>query len=95
MLETEAGVVRQVFAWVGRDRVSVGEVRPRQDSRRQASDADGPAPVGLLPVVWGILKNPAYAGRAAYGKRDPERAPWSALPPPPSRGERVAQPRKP
>jgi len=64
--EEEAQVVRQVFAWVGRQRLSIGEVCRRL---REA---------GILTAkgktwwdrasVWGMLKNPAYKGRAAFGK---------------------------
>lgn len=62
----EAEVVRQVFTWVGQERVSMGEVcrrlpragEPRRDGKT-AWDRS---------VVWGMLKNPAYKGTAGFGK---------------------------
>jgi site-specific DNA recombinase len=62
----EAQVVRRVFEWVGRDRLSIGEVcrRLRQHgyrTRRGKAAWD-------RTTVWGILKNPAYRGTAAFGK---------------------------
>ncbi len=61
-----AAVVKQVFEWVGRDRISIGEV-----ARRLKAEA-------ILTctgkswwdrtTVWAMLKNPAYKGSAAFGK---------------------------
>ena len=64
--EDEARVVRAIFQWIGRERVSIGAVcrRLRQEGC--------PSPRGKdawdRSTVWGILKNPAYAGMAAFGK---------------------------
>jgi len=62
----EARVVRQVFAWVGRDRLSIGEVC------RRLKQAGEPTRTGKATwdrtTVWGMLKNPAYIGQAAFGK---------------------------
>ena len=62
----EAEVVRQMFAWVGVERVSLGEVR------RRLKQADVLSPKQKTAwdrsTVWGILKNPAYKGNAAFGK---------------------------
>jgi site-specific DNA recombinase len=62
----QARVVRQIFEWVGRDRWSIGEV-----CRRLAHEGI-PSPRGKgywdRTTVWGILKNPAYKGSAAFGK---------------------------
>jgi site-specific DNA recombinase len=62
----EARVVRQVFDWVGRQRLSIGEVcrrlmqaGERTRTRRTVWDRS---------VVWEMLKNPAYMGSAAFGK---------------------------
>jgi site-specific DNA recombinase len=62
----EARVVRQIFEWVGRDRLSIGEVCRRLKSqgiptRSGKSSWD-------RTTVWGILKNPAYQGTAGFGK---------------------------
>ena len=66
VLPEEAQVVRQVFAWVGRDRLSIGEVC------RRLMQAGERTRTGRLvwerSVVWAILKNPAYMGSAAFGK---------------------------
>jgi len=62
----EAQVVRQMFEWVGVERVSLGEVR------RRLKKADILTPRKKTAwdrsTVWGILKNPAYKGSAAFGK---------------------------
>jgi site-specific DNA recombinase len=66
LLPDEARVVRQVFEWVGRERLSIGEVC------RRLMQAGERTRTGRLvwerSVVWAILKNPAYMGRAAFGK---------------------------
>ena len=66
IVEDEARVVRQVFSWVGQERVSIGEVcrrlqragEPRRDGKTTWDRS----------VVWGMLKNPAYKGTAGFGK---------------------------
>ncbi|MEK7782392.1 MAG: recombinase family protein, partial [Candidatus Binatota bacterium] len=62
----EARVVQQIFEWVAQDRLSIGEV-----CRRLAQQGI-PSPRGKnywdRSTVWGILKNPAYKGSAAFGK---------------------------
>lgn len=62
----EARVVRQIFDWVGRERRSIGEVcRRLQQAGEQTRTGKT---VWDRSVVWGILKNPAYKGTAAFGK---------------------------
>lgn len=62
----QARVVRQIFEWVGQNRLSIGEV-----CRRLAHNAIA-SPRGKhywdRTTVWGILKNPTYKGSAAFGK---------------------------
>jgi site-specific DNA recombinase len=62
----EARVVKQIFEWVTVDRLSIGEVCRRLKREQIAS------PRGKnywdRTTVWGILKNPAYKGSAAFGK---------------------------
>jgi len=62
----EARVVQRIFEWVGVGRLSIGEV-----CRRLKDDGIG-SPRGKnywdRTTVWGILKNPAYKGSAAFGK---------------------------
>src|SRR5499433_143683 len=62
----EARVVRQVFAWVGGDRLTIGEVcrRLTQVGERTRTGKT----VWDRSVVWGMLKHPAYMGTAAFGK---------------------------
>ena len=62
----EAQVVQQIFKWVGIERLSIGEVCRRLQqagvktrSRKTTWDRS---------VIWGMLKNPAYKGMAAFGK---------------------------
>ena len=66
VLPEEARVVCQVFDWVGRDRVTIGEVcrRLTQASERTRTGRT----VWERSVVGGILHNPAYQGTAAFGK---------------------------
>ncbi len=64
--EEEAQVVRQVFTWVGRQRLSIGEVCRRLKAAgvqtcRGKSWWDRTS-------VWDMLRNPAYRGQAAFGK---------------------------
>jgi site-specific DNA recombinase len=66
ILPEHASIVRQVFEWVGRDRLSIGEVC------RRLKQQGTPSPKGKAwwdrTSVWGMLKNPAYSGLAAFGK---------------------------
>src|SRR5215471_2828658 len=66
VLPDEARVVRQVFDWGGRDRVTIGEAC-RRLTRAGERTRTGRT-VWERSVVWGILKNPAYQGTAAFGK---------------------------
>jgi site-specific DNA recombinase len=66
----EARLVRQVFDWVGRDRLTIGEVcrRLTQAGERTRTGKT----VWDRSVVWGMVKNPAYQGTAAFGKTHQE-----------------------
>ncbi len=66
IVEHEARVVRQVFTWVGQERVSIGEVCRRLQRAREPR-RDGKT-TWDRSVVWGMLKNPAYQGMAGFGK---------------------------
>jgi site-specific DNA recombinase len=88
VLNEEAKIVAQIFEWVGRDALSMGEVRRRLHDQgiktRKGKDWWDRA------TIWGMLKNPAYKGSAAYGKtRIGERLPQLR----PQRGQ-AEQPRK-
>ena len=62
----EAGVVRQAFEWIGRDGLTLGEIRRRLQSKGILSPKGKDA--WDRTSIWGMLKNPAYKGMAAYGK---------------------------
>jgi site-specific DNA recombinase len=66
IVEAQAEVVRQIFAWIALDRCSIGQVC------RQLQDREIPSPRGKnywdRTTVWGILKNSAYVGQARFGK---------------------------
>jgi site-specific DNA recombinase len=66
LLPDEARVVRQVFAWVGHDRLTIGEVCRRLTQAGEVTRTG--KTVWDRSVVWGLLKNPAYQGTAAFGK---------------------------
>ena len=62
----EGRVVRQIFEWVGKEGVTIGEV-----CRRLAKAGEKTRKGKELwdrSVVWGQLKNPAYVGEAGFGK---------------------------
>ena len=63
----EARIVRQVFTWVGQERLSLGEVCRRligQEIRTRTGKSRWDR-----STIYGILKNPAYKGTAFFGKR--------------------------
>ncbi len=62
----EARVVRQIFAWVGHERLSIGDVCRRLMHTGELTRTG--RTVWDRSVVWGMLKNPAYMGSAAFGK---------------------------
>jgi site-specific DNA recombinase len=62
----EARVVRQVFEWVGRDGLSLGEVCRRLKSEGIRTRTG--KTYWDRATVWGMLKNPAYKGSAGFGK---------------------------
>lgn len=68
VLEEEAAVVRQIFHWFVVEQNSMGWIC------RQLREQGIPTRTGLVrwdrTVVWGVLRNPAYAGRACYGKTE-------------------------
>jgi site-specific DNA recombinase len=59
-------VVRPLVAWVGRERLTLGEVQ------RRLTAAAVPTPRDTTwwdrSTLWGLLHNPAYRGQAAFGK---------------------------
>jgi site-specific DNA recombinase len=66
LVSDEARVVRQVVAWIGCDRRTIG-----QGCRRLTQAGELTRTGKTLwdrSAVWGMLKNPAYMGVAAFGK---------------------------
>ncbi len=64
--ETEARVVREIFDRYAHKGESVGAIA-RWVSERGVPTRTGAA-VWSQSTIWGMLRNPAYAGQAAYGK---------------------------
>ncbi len=62
----QARIVKQIFSWIGRDRCSLAEVCRRLQKAGEVT-ATGKR-IWSRQAVWHILQNPAYQGRAAYGK---------------------------
>ena len=58
-------MVRHVFAWVGPDRLTLGEVCRRLTPAGEVTRTG--KTVWDRSVVWGILKHPASQGTAAFG----------------------------
>jgi len=80
----EARGVRQLLTWVGEERLTIGEVCRRLIQAQEVTRTG--QTVWERRVVWGLLKNPAYMGAAAFGKtrqgprrprlRAPRGRPW-------------------
>jgi site-specific DNA recombinase len=62
----QAATVRKIFHWIGVERLSIGEV-VRRLGEVGIETHSGKAHWDRS-VVWGMLQNPAYMGRAAFGK---------------------------
>ena len=64
--ETQAAVVRQIFDWYTRDDLSISAVVSRLN-KGQVPTRSRKAQ-WKRSTVWAMLRNPAYIGRAAFGK---------------------------
>lgn len=66
IVEEQAQVIRQIFDWMGRERLSLSDVC------RRLMAAGIATPRGKVrwdrKSVWGMLTNPAYRGQAMFGK---------------------------
>jgi site-specific DNA recombinase len=66
VVEDEARIVREIFAWIGLERVSLHEIC------RRLGEAGCRTRTGLKrwdpTTVCGMLRNPAYIGQAAFGR---------------------------
>jgi site-specific DNA recombinase len=66
VVEEEARFVRQIFSWIGADRLSLREVCRRL---RQLGCATRQGALHWhASTIHGMLENPAYVGRAAFGR---------------------------
>ena len=92
IVREQARVVRQIFVWVGHERLSLREVC------RKLQEQGLPTATGQAwwnrSSVWALLRNPAYRGQAAYGKtrrgpRRPRLRPCRGAPAQPRRGASV------
>jgi len=66
VVEDKARVVRLIFAWVGRDRLSVREVCRRL--HRMGCRTQRGLAYWSTATIHGMLDNPAYIGRAVLGR---------------------------
>ncbi|MFL5530424.1 MAG: recombinase family protein [Gemmatimonadales bacterium] len=70
--EEAAQIVRQIFTWVGHERLTLAGIC------RRLHDSGIPSPTGRLhwsrAMIHSMLLNPAYAGQALYGRH--QSVPW-------------------
>ena len=66
VVNDEAKLVAQIFEWVGRDCLSIGEVRRRLHEQKIKTKTG--KDWWDRTTIWGMLKNPAYKGSAGFGK---------------------------
>ena len=76
-IEEQAGVVRDIFKWVGQERCSLGEVCRRLQSCSKIT-ATGKR-VWSRQTVWHILQNPVLPGNSRLWK-NPDDAAWQKIP---------------
>lgn len=67
VIEEEAEIIRKIFSWVGQERLTMGAVI------RRLHENQIPTKKGKehwdRSTVWYMLKNPAYKGQAAFGRK--------------------------
>jgi site-specific DNA recombinase len=66
--ETQAAVVRQVFEWYTLEGLSIGAIAHRLNERGVPTRFG--KSLWERSKIWAMLRNPAYAGRAAFGKTE-------------------------
>ena len=66
VLDAEAAVVRAVYAWYTVDGLSIGAITARLNQRGVPTRKQGSR--WERSTVWAMLRNPAYTGRACFGK---------------------------
>jgi site-specific DNA recombinase len=62
----EASVVKQIFEWIGHDRMSIRQVCRRLNEEEGIASAKGK--LWSVETVRKLLGNPAYKGQAVFGK---------------------------
>jgi site-specific DNA recombinase len=72
VVDAEAAVVRMIFDWYTRTGFSI-EAITRELNQRQIPTRSGGRP-WLRSTVWSLLCNPAYCGRACFGKEQVRKA---------------------
>ena len=68
VVEAEAEVVRTVFDWYTRTGFSIGAITRELNQRRIPTRSGNGR--WERSTVWGLLRNPAYAGHACFGKTE-------------------------
>src|SRR5271155_995904 len=66
VVEAEAHIVRLIFSWIGMDRMSLREVCRRL--RQMGCQTRKGASYWYASTIRSMLDNPAYIGRAAFGR---------------------------
>ncbi|MDO8684406.1 MAG: recombinase family protein [Armatimonadota bacterium] len=66
--EVQSEVVRRIFGWYTRELWSLGAIA-RQLNEEQIKTRSGQG-LWERSTVWGMLRNPAYQGRACFGKTE-------------------------
>ena len=66
VVEAEAHIVRLIFAWIGQDRMSLREVCRRL--RQMGCETRKGASYWYASTIRSMLDNPAYVGRATFGR---------------------------
>jgi site-specific DNA recombinase len=67
IIEEEADVVRKIFSWIGKERLTLGEVIRRLSENKIVTKKG--KHFWDRSTIWYMLKNPAYKGQAAFGRR--------------------------
>ncbi len=67
IIEEEAEIVRKIFNWVGKERLTLGEIS-RRLQRDQIITKTGKT-YWDRGTIYYMLKNPAYKGQAAFGRK--------------------------
>ena len=66
IVEPQASVVRDVYRYYTRDHMSIGAIARKLNERAVLTSSGGSR--WERSVVWAMLRNPAYKGRACFGK---------------------------